>query len=88
MISRIELSRRIADVYDKRSRLAHLRVGKKKSKEKITEGDFRFTEWIYGLLLRKLLDLRLTRGIDRIEEVKKGNSLARYLEQIKFASIG
>ena len=47
---------------------------------------FRFAEWIYSLLLRKLLDLRLTRGIDRIE--KEGNSLQRYLQEIKFASRG
>ena len=86
--SRIELSRRMSDVYDKRSELAHLTVRKNKSKGEITEGDFRFVEWIFNLLLRKLLDLRLTRGIDRIEKEEKGNPLERYLEEIKFASRG
>ena len=84
--SRMELSRKMAEVYDKRSRFAHLTVGKKKSKEEITEGDFRFVEWIYTLLLRKLLNLRLTRGLDRIEKTKENKSLNLYLEEITFAS--
>lgn len=86
--SRIELSRRMSDVYDKRSELAHLIVREGRPKEKITERDFRFAEWIFNLLLRKLLDLRSTRGINRIEKDKKGNALDRYLEAIKFASKG
>jgi len=87
--SRIELSRMMSDVYDKRSQLAHLTVrSSDKSKEKITDGDFLFAEWIFNLLLRKLLDLRLTQGINRIEKDKKGDSLEHYLEEIKFASRG
>ena len=80
--SRRELERRIKDLYNKRSQLAHLTVEKKE----ITEEDLGFAEWIYFLILKRLLDLRMTRGIDCIDKTKSDHSLNQYLDEIKYAS--
>jgi hypothetical protein len=84
--SRIELSRRIGDVYDKRSRLAHLSVEKKKSRKGITDEDLLFVEWMYHLLLDKLMKLCLSEGLETIEKTKEKKSLNSYLEKIKFGA--
>jgi len=79
------LSKRVADMYDKRSRFAHPDVH---GQSQITEQDLDFASLVFELSLQKLLTLR-ERGITHVYRDSLGDpkSLDSFIDRMKYSAV-
>jgi hypothetical protein len=79
------LSKRVADMYDKRSRFAHADVH---GQGQITEQDLDFASLVFELSLQKLLTLR-ERGITHVyrDSFKDTRSLDSFIDRMKYSAV-
>jgi len=83
--ARENLSKRVADMYNKRSRFAHPDVH---GLGQITEQDLYFASWVLELTLQKLLTLR-ERGITHVHRNLLGDpkSLDSFIDRMKYSAV-